>query len=241
MSHFKFYSAIPTDRLTYKYKNEIHANEIVLLAYYIASINIETVYHDQMKTINPDLEYAPFEGICLTDTFEMYEKEDLVSKVLVDNSVRRKRQKDLDIKVIIGNPPYSAGQSSQNENNQNVKYEYLDKRIYETYTLSSANLLGKRSSLDSYIRAIRWASDRIEDQGVVGFITNSGYLSSNAADGIRKCLIEEFSSLYIINLRGNSRTTGDIAKKEAGNIFDIRTPVAIAILVKNGFVAQTYL
>ncbi|NAR47378.1 N-6 DNA methylase [Acinetobacter haemolyticus] len=224
---------IPTDRLTYKYKNEIHANEIVLLAYYIASINIETVYHDQMKTINPDLEYAPFEGICLTDTFEMYEKEDLVSKVLVDNSVRRKRQKNLDIRVIMGNPPYSAGQSSQNENNQNVKYEYLDKRIYETYTLSSANLLGKRSSLDSYIRAIRWASDRIEDQGVVGFITNSGYLSSNAADGIRKCLIEEFSSLYIINLRGNSRTTGDIAKKEAGNIFDIRTPVAIAILVKN--------
>ena len=224
---------IPADRLTYKYKNEIHANEIVLLAYYIASINIETVYHDQMKIINPEMEYTPFEGICLTDTFEMYEKEDLVSKVLADNSERRKRQKDLDIRVIIGNPPYSAGQSSQNENNQNVKYEYLDKRIYETYTLSSANLLGKRSSLDSYIRAIRWASDRIEDQGVVGFITNSGYLSSNAADGIRKCLIEEFSSLYIINLRGNSRTTGDIAKKEAGNIFDIRTPVAIAILVKN--------
>jgi len=224
---------IPADRLTYKYKNEIHANEIVLLAYYIASINIETVYHDQMKTINPEMEYTPFEGICLTDTFEMYEKDDLVSKVLIDNSERRKRQKELNIQVIIGNPPYSAGQSSQNENNQNVKYEYLDKRIYETYTLSSANLLGKRSSLDSYIRAIRWASDRIKDQGVVGFITNSGYLSSNAADGIRKCLIEEFSSLYIINLRGNSRTKGDIAKKEAGNIFDIRTPVAIAILVKN--------
>ena len=126
---------IPADRLTYKYKNEIHANEIVLLAYYIASINIETVYHDQMKTVNPDLQYAPFEGICLTDTFEMYEKDDLVSKVLVDNSARRKRQKALPIKVVIGNPPYSKGQKSSNDNNMNMSYKSLEDEISNSYGL----------------------------------------------------------------------------------------------------------
>lgn len=226
---------IPADRLTYKYKNEIHANEIVLLAYYIASINIETVYHDQMKMVNRDLEYAPFEGICLTDTFEMYEKDDLVSKVLVDNSARRKRQKNLDITVIVGNPPYSAGQASQNDDNQNVRYEHLDERIYQTYTLNSSSLLGKRSSLDSYIRAIRWASDRIKDCGVIGFVTNGGYIDSNSADGLRKCLADEFSTLYFFHLRGNQRTSGERSRQEGGKIFGggSRAPIVIAVLVKN--------
>lgn len=226
---------IPADRLTYKYKNEIHANEIVLLAYYIASINIETVYHDQMKTVNPDLEYAPFEGICLTDTFEMYEKEDLVSKVLVDNSARRKRQKNLDITVIVGNPPYSAGQESANDNNANVAYPYLDERISETYTASSLHKGGKRSAYDSYIRAIRWASDRIKDCGVIGFVTNGGYIDSNSADGLRKCLADEFSSLYFFHLRGNARTSGEQRRKEKDNVFGqgTRTPILIAVLVKN--------
>lgn len=223
---------IPADRLTYKYKNEIHANEIVLLAYYIASINIETVYHDQMKTVNPDLEYAPFEGICLTDTFERYEKEDLVNKVLVDNSARRKRQKNLDIRVIIGNPPYSVGQKSANDNNANVAYSYWDRRIQETYAANS-KATSTKNLMDSYIRAIRWASDRIKDYGVIGYITNAGYIESNSGEGLRKCLAEEFSTLYIFHLRGNSRTSGERAKKEGGNVFEIRTPVAIMILVKN--------
>ena len=225
---------IPADRLTYKYKNEIHANEIVLLAYYIASINIETVYHDQMKTVNPDLEYAPFEGICLTDTFEMYEKEDLVSKVLVDNSARRKRQKELDIRVIIGNPPYSAGQSSENDNNANVKYPFLDSRIEATYAKESTATLQK-NLYDSYIRAIRWASDRIKDRGVIGFVTNGGYIDSNSADGLRKCLADEFSSLYFFHLRGNARTSGEQRRKEKDNVFGqgTRTPILIAVLVKN--------
>ncbi|MDC5098716.1 DEAD/DEAH box helicase family protein [Acinetobacter baumannii] len=225
---------IPADRLTYKYKNEIHANEIVLLAYYIASINIETVYHDQMKKVNPDPEYAPFEGICLTDTFEMYEKEDLVSKVLVDNSARRKRQKELDIRVIIGNPPYSAGQSSENDNNANVKYPFLDSRIEATYAKESSATLQK-NLYDSYIRAIRWASDRIKDCGVIGFVTNGGYIDSNSADGLRKCLADEFSSLYFFHLRGNARTSGEQRRKEKDNIFGqgTRTPILIAVLVKN--------
>lgn len=225
---------IPADRLTYKYKNEIHANEIVLLAYYIASINIETVYHDQMKKVNPDLEYAPFEGICLTDTFEMYEKEDLVSKILVDNSVRRKRQKNLDIRVIMGNPPYSNGQKSENDNNANVKYPFLDSRIEETYAKESKATLQK-NLYDSYVRAIRWASDRIKDCGVIGFVTNGGYVETNTFDGLRKCLADEFSSLYFFHLRGNQRTSGERSRQEGGKIFGggSRAPIVIAVLVKN--------
>ncbi|EJY6492561.1 DEAD/DEAH box helicase [Salmonella enterica subsp. enterica serovar Cerro] len=220
---------IPSDKLAYKFKNEIHANEIVLLAYYIAAINIEAVYH----SITEESEYTPFEGICLTDTFEMYEKDDLVSEVLVDNSERRKRQKALDIRVIVGNPPYSAGQGSANDNNANISYPNLDKRIKDTYALNS-KATSTKNLMDSYIRAIRWASDRIGEQGVIGFITNAGYIDSNSTDGLRKCLIDEFSSIYVFHLQGNSRrSSGELAKKEGAGIFEIRTPVAITILVKN--------
>lgn len=220
---------IPPKKLTYKYKNEIHANELVLLAYYIAAINIEAVYHSQIID-----EYTPFEGICLTDTFQMYEKEDLVDQVLVDNSARRKRQKLLDIQVIIGNPPYSAGQESANDNNANVKYTSLDEKIRQTYAERS-KATNKNALYDSYIRAIRWASDRIETQGVIGFVTNAGWVDANTADGLRKCLVDEFSSLYIFHLRGNARTSGEQRRKEKDNVFGqgTRTPIAISILVKN--------
>ncbi|HHF6353770.1 TPA: DEAD/DEAH box helicase [Haemophilus influenzae] len=229
---------IPPEKLPQKY-SEIHANEIVLLAYYIAAINIESVYHALLaehsaNTQENSTEYQPFEGICLTDTFQMYEKEDLVDEILQVNSNRRKRQKALDIQVIIGNPPYSAGQESANDNNANIAYQHLDQRIEESYDkYSTANLT--TSLYDSYIRAIRWASDRIENNGVIGFVTNGGYLESNSADGLRKCLAEEFSSLYIFHLRGNARTSGERRRKEKDNIFGqgTRTPVAISILVKN--------
>jgi len=220
---------IPPDKLAYKFKNEIHANEIVLLAYYIAAINIEAVYH----AITAESDYTPFEGICLTDTFEMYEKDDLVSEVLADNSERRKRQKALDIRVIIGNPPYSSGQTSGNDNNANVKYPFLDKRIESTYAKFTTATL-KNSLYDSYIRAIRWASDRIGEQGVIGFVTNGGYIDSNSANGLRKCLADEFSSLYFFHLRGNQRTSGEKSRQEGGKIFGSgsRAPIVIAILVK---------
>src|SRR5690606_13989119 len=185
------------EQLKKKYKGEIHANELVLLAYYIAAINIEAVYHDIVGG-----EYVPFEGICLTDTFEMYEKEDLVSELLVDNSKRRGRQKKLDIRVIVGNPPYSAGQSSANDNNANVAYPALDERIRTTYAARS-DATNKNALYDSYIRAIRWASDRVGDSGVIGFVTNAGFVEANTADGLRQCLAEEFSSLYVFHLRGN--------------------------------------
>lgn len=220
---------IPEDRITDKYKHEIHANEIVLLAYYIACINIEAVYHSLI--IN---DYTPFEGICLTDTFEMYEKGDLISNLLEDNSDRRKRQKELDIRVIIGNPPYSAGQGSANDNNANIAYPVLDERIRQTYAEQST-ATNKNSLYDSYIRAIRWASDRIGNQGVIGFVTNAGFLEGNTGDGLRKCLADEFSSLYIFHLRGNARTSGELRRKEKDNVFGqgTRTPIAISILVKN--------
>lgn len=220
--------------LPHKYKHEIHANEIVLLAYYIAAINIEAVYHGIVGG-----EYEPFEGICLTDTFQMYEKDDMVSALTVDNSARRKRQKKLDIRVIMANPPYSAGQTSANDNNPNVTYPHLDRRIADTYAEQSA-MTSVKNLYDSYIRAIRWASDRIGESGVIGFVTNAGFLEANTTDGLRKCLAREFSSIWVFHLRGNQRTAGELSRKEGGKIFGSgsRAPIAISILVKNPTASQ---
>jgi predicted helicase len=220
---------IAPEHLPHKYKHEIHANELVLLAYYIAAINIEAVYHGIVGG-----KYQPFEGICLTDTFQMYEKEDLVDALLVDNSARRKRQKKLDIRVIIGNPPYSVGQRSENDNNDNVAYPHLDGRIRSTYAERSDAVLAK-GLYDSYVRAIRWASDRVGSSGVIGFVTNAGFLDANTADGLRRCLADEFSSIYVFHLRGNQRTAGELSRREGGKIFGSgsRAPIAISLLVKN--------
>lgn len=220
---------ISKEQLPHKYKNEIHANEIVLLAYYIAAINIEAVYHGVVGG-----DYTPFNGICLTDTFQLYEKDDLISSILIDNSDRRKRQKALDIRVIMGNPPYSVGQSSANDGNQNVVYPDLDQNIRDTYAAHSSATL-KNSLYDSYIRAIRWASDRVGTSGIIGFVTNAGFLEANTADGMRKCLAEEFSSIYVFHLRGNQRTSGERSRQEGGKIFGSgsRAPIAITLLVKN--------
>ena len=220
---------ISREQLVRKFKTEIHANEIVLLAYYIAGVNIEAVYHDIVGG-----DYETFPGILLTDTFQMYEKEDLLSELLVDNSARRVRQRKLDIRVIIGNPPYSAGQSSANDNNQNVGYPALDERIATTYAARST-ATNKNALYDSYIRAIRWASDRVGKSGVVGYVTNAGFLDANTATGLRRCLAEEFSSVYVFHLRGNQRTQGERSRKEGGKVFGggSRAPIAISLLVKN--------
>lgn len=220
---------IEKEALPRKYAKEIHANEIVLLAYYIAAINIEAAYHGIVGG-----KYQPYEGICLTDTFQLYEKDDLISRVLADNSARRTRQKKLDIRVIVGNPPYSVGQDRQNDNNQNVEYPRLDERIRETYAACSTAVL-KTSLYDSYVRAIRWASDRVGTSGIVGFVTNASYIDG-AADGLRKCLVDEFSDLYVFHLRGNQRTAGERSRREGGKVFGggSRAPIAISLLVKNG-------
>ncbi|WP_375685422.1 DEAD/DEAH box helicase [Bartonella sp. TT110JLCBS] len=228
---------IKPEEVKHKFSREIHANEIMLLAYYIAAINIEMTYHGLMGG-----DYVPFEGICLTDTFQLYEQEkDLISDLLVDNSTRRSRQKELDIRVIVGNPPYSSGQKSENDNAQNIAYPKLDCRIRETYAAQSkaSNVNGL---YDSYIRAIRWASDRIKDCGVIGFVTNAGFINGCSMSGLRKELCEEFSSIYIFNLRGDIRKNmmSRGAAQEGQNVFGSgsMTGIAVTLFVKNPNVTE---
>ncbi|MDR0704480.1 MAG: DEAD/DEAH box helicase family protein, partial [Planctomycetaceae bacterium] len=227
---------IQRKNLRYEYEHEIHANEIVLLAYYIAAINIENTFHEVIGEKSG--KYTAFPGIVLTDTFQMSEgtQKEFIETFPI-NSTRAKKQKDKKITVILGNPPYSAGQKSENDNNKNLKYPKLDKRISETYAEASTATL-KKNLYDSYIRAIRWASDRIGDKGVIGFVSNGSYIDSNSMDGLRKCLADEFTDIYVFNCRGNlpiQRMTREMAKKEGGNIFgsSSRSLIAITIFVKN--------
>lgn len=223
---------ISFDDVLRKYTQELHANEIVLLSYYIAAINIEAVFDE----INGDEPYTPFEGIVLTDTFESTETEDtLDDSFFGTNDKRLKRQQEKPITAIIGNPPYSIGQTNANDNNKNISYPKLEKRLEETYVVKSSTTLTK-GLYDSYVKAFRWASDRLKNQGVIGFVTNGNYLNTNSADGLRAGLYEEFNHLYIFNLRGDQRTLGEQSRREGGKIFGSgsRTPVAISILVKDG-------
>ncbi|MBP6303629.1 MAG: DEAD/DEAH box helicase, partial [Bacteroidia bacterium] len=224
-----------------KYKDELHANEIVLLAYYIAAINIENAYHD--ATPDPDdgvgkENYTSFDGIVLTDTFQLSEStegEIQYEEMLKKNSDRVERQKKAPLRIIIGNPPYSIGQKSANDNAQNQEYPKLDKRIADTYAnQSSAGL--SRSLYDAYIKAFRWSTDRLDKTGgIICFVSNAGWLEGNSTDGFRKSLENEFSSIYVFNLRGNANTKGELRKKEKGNVFGsgTKTPVSILLLVKN--------
>ncbi|MDE6677803.1 MAG: DEAD/DEAH box helicase family protein [Ruminococcus sp.] len=226
---------IDIDNLLYKYTNEIHANEIVLLAYYIATINIEETFHDLMQSE----EYISFNGIVLTDTFAMTERDEIEKATLEgfsmfeENSERAKKQLSAPITVIIGNPPYSVGQKSENDSNKNTAYPQLDSRIANSYVIKSkaSNI---RNAYDSYIKAFRWATDRINDNGIIGFVSNGSYLDSVSMDGFRQCLLEDFTHIYVFNLRGNKRTSGELSRKEGDPIFasGSRTPIAITILVK---------
>ena len=221
--------------LARKYTSEIHANEILLLAYYIAAINIEATYHAIRAEVEPDAGYEPFIGIVLTDTFQMTEDGDtLDTTVFPANNERAAHQLDLDIRVIVGNPPWSMGQGHANDDNQNLRYPTLDAAIRGTYAERS-RYTNKVALYDSYIRAIRWASDRIKDAGVIGFVTNGGFLDANTADGLRKTLAEEFAAIYVFNLRGNQRTAGELSRREGGKVFGAgsRNTVAVTFLVKN--------
>jgi len=206
-----------------KYKQELHANEIVLLAYYIATVNIENAYHDLIPKTEDNVKnqnYVPFEGIVLTDTFQL----------------RATKQKKTPVRVIIGNPPYSIGQKSANDNAQNQSYPNLEKRIENTYVASSSAGLNK-SLYDAYIKAFRWSTDRLKsDQGgIIAFVTNGSWLDGNSTDGFRKTIENEFSSIWVFNLRGNQRTSGELSRREGGKIFGSgsRAPICITLLVKN--------
>lgn len=223
---------IRRSQLPYKYRNELFACEVVLLAYYIACVNVEVAYHGVMK----QEEYEPFNGICLTDTFRMdgnsANDKDLFA-AFEENGERVKNLCKQDIRVIIGNPPYSAGQKSANDNNQNEAYPYLDERIADTYVKLSQTGLNK-GLYDAYVRAFRWASDRITDDGILAFVSNGSYVDSNTLSGFRQSLMGEYDTIYCFNLRGNQRTSGELSRKEGGKIFGSgsRTPIAIIILVK---------
>lgn len=220
--------------LARKYQHEIFANEIVLLAYYIAAVNIENAYHDAIG----DTDYIPFEGICLTDTFQLGESDEsekLFSEMFPQNSERVQRQKKAPLRVIMGNPPYSVGQTSANDNAQNQEYKKLNSRIASTYA-ALTYATNKNSLYDSYIKAFRWSTDRLDKNGgIVCFVSNGAWIDGNSADGFRKSLENEFSAIYVFNLRGNARTQGELRRKEAGNVFGggSRTPIAITLLVKN--------
>ena len=227
---------IPPEALEHKYKNEIFANEFVLLSYYIASINIEQVYHQVRAEQGVDEGYVEFPGMTLTDTFQLHEGDGTITEDfegLAANNERAKAEKDSAITVIVMNPPYSVGQSSANDNNQNLAYPRLDERIAATYAAQSSGT-SKTKLYDSYFRALRWASDRIGERGIIAFVSNNSFVDGNATDGVRLSLQEEFSQIFIYNLRGGIRgKMGDAAKREGGNIFPIMTGVAITILVKD--------
>ena len=224
-----------------KYKDELHANEIVLLAYYIAAINIENAYHD--ATPDPDdgvgkENYTSFDGIVLTDTFQLSETREgeiQYEEMLKKNSDRVERQKKAPLRIIIGNPPYSVGQNAANDNAQNQTYPRLENRILSTYSESSKGT-GKKSLYDAYIKAFRWSTDRLDKTGgVICFVSNGAWLDGNGTAGFRKSIEKEFSSIYVFNLRGNQRTSGELSRKEGGKIFGSgsRTPISITLLVKN--------
>ena len=206
-----------------KYQSELHCNEVMLLPYYIASMNIEHEFYEATG------DYRPFEGICLVDTFDLAENRQL-SLFALDNTRRVEAQKATPMFVVIGNPPYNVGQVNENDNNKNRKYETMDKRVAETYAKDSKATL-KNALADPYVKAIRWASDRIEEEGVVAFVTNNSFLDGVAFDGMRKHLADDFDAIYILNLSGNVRKNPKLSGT-THNVFGIQVGVSINLFIK---------
>ena len=212
---------IPRTALEHKYASELHCNEVMLLPYYIASMNIEHEYYDATGM------YEPFEGICLVDTFEL--AEDRQMKMFApENTQRVDNQKRTPMFVVIGNPPYNVGQVNENDNNKNRKYPTMDKRVAETYARDS-NATNKNKLSDAYVKAIRWAADRIGNEGVVAYVTNNGFFDNVSFDGMRKHLAKDFDAIYALDLGGNARKG---LKVSDSNVFGIRVGVSINLFVK---------
>ena len=217
---------IPRMALERKYKEELHCNEVMLLPYYIASMNIEHEYFDATGR------YEPFDGICLVDTFDLAEDRQL-PLFAPENTQRVESQKQAPMFVVIGNPPYNVGQVNENDNNKNRKYPTMDRRVQETYVKDS-KATNKNKLSDPYVKAFRWASDRIAEEGVVALVTSNSFLEGLAFDGMRLHLAQGFSRIYHIDLKGNARTAGERRRKEGGNIFDdqIRVGVGISFFIR---------
>ena len=206
-----------------KYRHELHCNEVMLLPYYIASLNIEQEYFQRTGT------YLPFAGIALADTFELLEKEqgELFTR---ENTERVERQKAADMFVVIGNPPYNAWQVNENDNNKNRKYKTMGTLLRETYSQDS-KATNKNALSDPYVKAILWASERVSKEGIVAFVTNNGFLNSLAFDGMRKHLAQDFDAIYILDLGGNVRQNPKLSGK-THNVFGIQVGVSINFLIK---------
>ena len=236
---------LPADRLEYKYLNETHANEVAILPYYIANLNIEYTYKERTDS------YLEFPNLCFVDTLDNMDWKGAsgatvqrqgalnLGALSPENLKRVQRQNEKLISVIIGNPPYNANQRNENDNNKNREYPAIDRRISETYV--AASTAQKTKQYDMYKRFIRWASDRLDDDGIIGFVSNSAFLDARQDDGFRKVVAEEFNELWVIDLKGNARSSGERRRREGGNVFSdkIRVGVAIYFLVRrnglNGF------
>jgi predicted helicase len=211
--------------LQYKYENELHCNEVMLLPYYIASMNIEHAYFEKVG------EYKAFPGICLVDTFELAEPDQgKFGFMTAENAERVKRQQKSPIFVIIGNPPYNMGQLNENDNNKNRKYPTLDKRVSDTYSAEST-ATNRMGLSDPYVKAIRWASDRIGKDGIVALVTNNSFLNSVMADGMRAHLAKDFDTIYVVDLGGNVRINPKISGT-THNVFGIQVGVSINLFVR---------
>ena len=224
---------LPREVLTRKYKTELHANEVAILPYYIANLNIETSFASKMGS------YVPFENICFVDTLDnteglQVENQWELGGLSLENTRRIKEQNKRKISVIIGNPPYNANQQNENDDNKNRVYEHIDKRIKATYIHEST--AQKTKLYDMYSRFVRWASDRLPEQGIIAFVSNSSFINKRTFDGFRKTVTQEFDHIYILDCKGDAHTSGEQRQKEGGNIFDDKIKVGIAIyfLVKTG-------
>ena len=220
-----FPDLIADDDLSRKYASELHANEWLLLPYYIAAVKIEQGYMSR----RPDDDYQPFEGIVLTDTFELNSDQPTMPTMSA-NSERAQRQADLPIQVIVGNPPWSAGQKSAGEDNPNIRHKGIEDRITDTYAARST-ATNKNSLQDLYKMSIRWATDRLGERGLIAFVTPNGYIDGNAEVGMRACLADEFTTIHIFNLRGNALLSGEPRRREKGNVFGSSTRVGVSIVV----------
>ena len=218
---------INKDKLKYKYQHEIHCNEVAILPYYIANLNIEFTYKQKMG------EYEEFNNICFVDTLDhtsyLGKQGDLFA-LSVENTERIKRQNDLKISVIIGNPPYNAWQDNYNQNNANLKYREIDKRINASY-IKAGTAKNQIAVYDMYVRFYRWASDRIAKNGIIAFITNRSFIDSRTFDGFRKQISDEFDYVYIVDTQSDVRKNPKISGTK-NNVFGIQTGVAIMFLVK---------
>jgi len=212
-------------QLPHKYKDEIHCNEVSILPYYIANLNIEFTYKQKMG------QYAEFKNICFMDTLDhaaFSQKQYDVFSMTVENTERIKNQNNRDIFVIIGNPPYNANQMNENENNKNREYKEIDQRIKVTYIKQST--AQKTKLYDMYSRFLRWATDRLGDKnGIIAFVSNSSFIDARSYDDFREIVADEFNEIYIIDLKGNARTSGERRRREGGNIFSDKIKVGVAI------------